>query len=1644
LANRKSVSKASESETKSTAPDELAKSTSKPPDKNEQDFNKSFPIVGLGASAGGLLAFKQLLTQLPVDTGMAFVLVAQLGSKYETILPELLARATQIPVSEVQDGTFVVPDHIYVIPRNMSMAIEGGVLRLRPRQEGGGRHRPIDSFLQSLAEDQGHRAIGIILSGTTSDGKVGLQAIKAGGGITFAQDPQSAKYDSMPHSAITAGHVDFILTPGGIAQELRRISRHPSVTPIQKEVISIGQNGFLKILMLLRKIKGVDFTDYKANTLRRRITRRVVLNKLESMEGYARLLHKNAAEVEALYQDILINVTSFFRDPETFAVLKEKIFPYLVKHRTPDEPIRIWTLGCSTGQESYSLAIAFSEFVGDQSEQIPIQIFATDLNERAIEKARAGLYSKDIADDLSPERLRRFFTEADGGYQVSKPLRDMVVFAKQNVLVDPPFSRMDLISCRNLLIYLEPVLQKQILPLLHFALKPTGVLWLGSSETVSAASDLFEPQDKRHRFYSRKPAAERPRLRYRMVAEARKKERHHSAVAQLVATAASVETDAQSEVDRIILARYTPASALINDELIVLQLRGDTTPYLEPSHGKATPNLLKLAREGLVLALRTSVAEARKDEGPVMKEGLEVRYGGVMSNVSLEVIPLKHPQSQERHFLVIFEVAEPTDRGGGRKAGGGRRKSEGQRIRQLQQELVAGRDYLQSVVEAYEAASKELQSANEEAQSSNEELQSINEELETAKEELESSNEELTTLNEELNNRNTELGRLNSDLTNLFGSVHIPILILDGRLHLYRFTPAAEKLLNLTQTDVGRSISELKLNNDYPNLAQLIEEAIDTVSVKEREVQDGAGRWHLLRVRPYQTLDNKIDGAVVAFLDVDALKQNEQEVKAQLDYAEAILRTARDPLVVLDADLRVEKANDAFYKTFKVAPDLTEGRLIYDLGNRQWDIPKLRQLLEEIIPRNSFFDDYEVTHEFQTIGKRTMVLNARPLNNPKLGLERVLLGINDVTDRLEARAALKASELRYRRLFEEARDGILLLDPVSRRIVDANPFITQLLGYTREEFLGKELWQFGLIENEQASHAAFRELQNRGHFRYVDLTLRTKDGGAVEAQFVAALYFEDGKQTLQCNIRDISEQKRAEAAQAHLASIVESSDDAIVSKTLQGIITSWNKGAERLFGYAAAEIRGLPINTLIPPDRQEEEVQILERLGRGERIEHYETVRVKKDGTPIDVSLTISPIRDSSGQIIGASKVARDIGDRKRAEMEREESLRRESEARAEAEKANRIKDEFISIVSHELRTPLNAMLGWLQILRSGNLEEADVAPALEAIERNAKAQNQLVDDLLDTSRILMGKLRFEQNPVDLIEMIEAALEAVRPTAEAKGVELRQELDPTAGSVLGDVDRLKQIVWNLLSNAIKFTDQGGYVETRLEREGAAVAIIVRDTGEGISPEFLPHIFAPFRQADATTTRRHGGLGIGLAIVRHLVEAHGGQVGASSEGAGQGATIKVVLPLTTAADFDPKEKDKDEAEQPPLLTGLRVLLVDDNLDARMLFSMAFDKHGAEVKVGATVREALDILKQWQPDVLVSDIGMPGEDGYDLIRQVRSLPDDRGGQIPAVAVTGFASTKDAASILAAGYQVFVTKPIDLRELMVIIRSLTKNFI
>ncbi|HVR96835.1 MAG TPA: chemotaxis protein CheB, partial [Thermoanaerobaculia bacterium] len=597
------------------------------------------PIVGIGASAGGLEAFSQMLGALPVNTGMAFVLVQHLAPKHASLLSEILSRTTAMPVMEVHDEPRVKPNCVYVIPPDRNMIVSRGVLQLLPREEARGQHRPIDFFFRSLAEDQGDRAVGVILSGTATDGTLGLAEVKAEGGITFAQD-DTAQQNSMPHSAIASGCVDFVLPPAEIAREIGRIAMHPHAAPTApaRRKTRVGEPGAGKVLEIVRRVVGVDFSQYKASSVYRRITRRMVLHRIEGLEDYARFLRKNPGEVEALYQDILIHVTRFFRDPETFEALKATVLPRLFKNRPPDEPLRVWVLGCSTGEEAYSVAIILAELAEAKGSRFPIQVFATDLNGAVIEKARAGVYPKSIEHDLSPERLRRFFSKVDGSYRINKTIRDLCVFARHNVLTDPPFSQIDRISCRNLLIYLEPALQQRVVPLLHYALKPAGFLLLGSSETIGSYRDLFEEADARNKCYAKKPSARRAPLgpaagsRRDLGASGHGPERLQQARAA---------TDVQKEADRILLARYVPPGVVVNPDLEILQFRGDTGPYLTPAPGKASLSLLKMARAGLTVRLRAAINAARKTAAPVREEGLQVQSEGRVREVHLEVVPLK-------------------------------------------------------------------------------------------------------------------------------------------------------------------------------------------------------------------------------------------------------------------------------------------------------------------------------------------------------------------------------------------------------------------------------------------------------------------------------------------------------------------------------------------------------------------------------------------------------------------------------------------------------------------------------------------------------------------------------------------------------------------------------------------------------------------------------------------------------------------------------------------------------------------------------------------------------------------------------------------------------------------------------------------
>jgi two-component system CheB/CheR fusion protein len=959
----------------------------------------TFPIVGIGASAGGLEAFSELLRNLPEKTGMAFALVQHLDPKHTSGLPEILARTTRIPVTEVTEGCVVQPDHVYVIPANTNMAIKDGTLKLSPRLLVHGQHMPIDNFFRSLAERVGQRAIGVVLSGTASDGTEGCRAIKAAGGITFAQDEESAKYDSMPRSAIDAGYIDFILPPKSIARELGGISQHPyvtrAVTEAKDEFRGMVGADLDALFALLRDSSGVDFTNYKHTTLQRRIRRRMVVHKTENLKDYLRLIGKRPEELDELYRDLLIHVTGFFREAEAFEALRKHVYPKLFEGRKPDNPIRVWVAGCSTGEEAYSIAITLLEYLWAHTRSISqattaIQIFATDISDTALDRARTGIYPDAAVSEISPDRLKRFFVRQDGGYQVNKIIRDMCIFAKQNLVKDPPFSNLDVVSCRNLLIYLGPVLQRRVIPTLHYALKPTGYLMLGEAESLGGFADHFTLVDKGYKIYQKRKTAARLATYFATTDYSPRRTEDAKSGRHLPAP-----FTVENEVEQLLINKFVPASVVVNDQMQIVQFQGKTGTYLEPASGQPTFSLSKMAREGLLVDLRTALGTARKTNAPVRQEGVQFQSEGKTRLVDLEVFPLRGQAAQERYFVVVFQdKTDPPAPVAGKGKSAKAKKAELPSVRGnevMKREMNLLRGQLAALIEDHETTLEEFKSVNEEVLSANEELQSTNEELETGKEELQSTNEELTTLNEEMQNRNAELSSANNDLLNLLGQVDVPVVMVSKDLRIRRFSPPAQKILNLLPSDVGRRVGQIRPNLELEDMEPLVRQVMEKVSPQQREVRTKEGVWYMLHVRPYETWDHKIEGAVISLQNIDALKRLVVQTR---EYADAVIENARMPTLVLDHELRVTIANPAFYGMFGVSREETESRLIYELGNGQWNIPQLRKLLEEIVPRNSHVDNFAMSHDFPRLGARDMLLNARRVELSK-GHPFILLAIED-------------------------------------------------------------------------------------------------------------------------------------------------------------------------------------------------------------------------------------------------------------------------------------------------------------------------------------------------------------------------------------------------------------------------------------------------------------------------------------------------------------------------------------------------------------------------------------------------------------------------------------------------------------------------
>ena len=941
----------------------------------------SFPIAGIGASAGGLAALGEFFAPAPPDTGVAFVVVSHQPSGHVSLLPDLLQKHTAMPVVEATDGMRVAPNHVYLSMPGRTLAMLQGVLHVMPPDVDGRVPLPIDYFFRSLADDQGDRAIGVILSGTGTDGTLGLKAIKAHAGMTLAQELSAAKYAGMPESAIRSGVVDFVRPAGSMVEQIRTFLTGVAGRDVQR--LADDSPGLGRIFVALRDRTGHDFSVHKASTSRRRIERRMNVHQIETIEEYLHYLQINPQEIDTLFRELLIGVTSFFRDPAAFDSLAGKGLPKLLESRPDGTDVRVWVPGCSTGEEAYSIAILLREYLNARERSPRVQIFATDLDREAIETARAGVYPSGIVIDLTPERLRRWFVREDSHYRVKKDIRDLVIFAPHDLLTAPPFTKLDLLSCRNLLIYLESRAQQHLIPLFHYALKPDGLLFLGASESIDRHEDLFSTVDRKWKIFRRVNPTRQVLKRF--------------PIGRGKTMPVEPPPAHRPEVPN------TPARAILLERLlgtrsgVVVDKRGETLfvagragEYLEPAAGEPTPPLLKMARKGLRRDLTAVLGEAAKTAGKAVRRGVRVTLNGGVRLVSITVTPITDPKPLRGLFLVTFE---PVPSAGPLRLGGRDRRtprSARPGSETLLNELRNTKQRLQHSLEETQAYNEELTSANEELQSANEELQSGNEELETGREEMQSLNEELATVNAELRAKVDDLADAQSDLQNLFNSTDTATIFLDADLNIKRFTPAVRAVANLIVSDLGRPLSDIASKLEGQPLIDDAREVLQSLVSRAREIRNAEGTWYVMRTLPYRTVTNTIGGVILTFSDVTAIKQAEVVLREAQAYFESIVQTVREPLVVLDREFRVVSANGSFYESFGITPADTERQVIYGLGNGAWDIPQLRELLERILPTNSKFDHFEIDHVFPGLGRKVVVLNARRLER-QMGLPGLIL-----------------------------------------------------------------------------------------------------------------------------------------------------------------------------------------------------------------------------------------------------------------------------------------------------------------------------------------------------------------------------------------------------------------------------------------------------------------------------------------------------------------------------------------------------------------------------------------------------------------------------------------------------------------------------
>ncbi len=973
------------------------------------DFSSSAPatdflIVGIGASAGGVDALKKLFRNIKKDSGMAYVIIIHLSPDRESIMPEILGKETSLPVCQVEDGMEIEPDHIYMNPSDQDVSLEKGVFRL---DDIHGRHSerlPIDIFLRSLAKVQNRNSVCLILSGSGTDGTQGLKAVKEAGGLVIVQDPDEAEYDGMPRSAIDSGFVDYVQSLEKIPDQLTDFFAGSTQITIEDDTEeSSVKKQLQKIFSFLQQRTGHDFSNYKLTTVNRRIERRMSVHRLSDLSSYVKLLQRSKNEADKLFRELLISVTNFFRDPKAFEALKEQVLKPLVKSKSHNETLRVWVPGCATGEEAYSIAIQLQELMHKYEKNLETQIFATDLDHHAIVKARKGIYPDSISVDLDKSRLNKFFTREGDYFSVKSAIRQMLVIAEQNVIKDPPFKNLDLLSCRNLLIYLDSSIQKNLVPMLHYSLKTNGYLFLGNSESIGGFAHLFSTVSQKHKIFKVKAASPQQLdiLNVPLTGNrsgSRDKDRF-----------SAMDFSIADMAESSILEHFAPPSVIVDKEGIIRYIHGRTGKFLEPAAGEARMNIYDMAREGLASELYGAVNRLIQNETDhVILEQIRVQTNGDTVNISVDLRQICYGSLEQNFILIAFSEQEdpPGVDAGKEQAEISSSDSGDQRIQELKRELRNTRENLQTKVEEYQTTNEELKSSNEELQSASEELQSTNEELETAEEELQSLNEELETVNDELNEKNRELKRTHADLDNLMNSIEIPVLFLDTETRVKRFTNPVSDVINIIEKDQGRNINDFSSNLKKVDIGEHARKVLKNLRPIEKDVQTKNGRWYKMHVMPYQREDNKIDGVVISFSDIHdkkvankKLKDINERLRHERRFAEEIIKTVRNPLIVLDENLQIQSANPAYYQMFDTSESRLLGKNIMQVDEERWDVQTLKELLNNILPEHSSIEDFELTTTTPDGQKRTLLLNAAEITTHEEKDKRILLAMEDMTHR---------------------------------------------------------------------------------------------------------------------------------------------------------------------------------------------------------------------------------------------------------------------------------------------------------------------------------------------------------------------------------------------------------------------------------------------------------------------------------------------------------------------------------------------------------------------------------------------------------------------------------------------------------------------